>query len=156
MDIVMLRYFTVYGPGQRPDMAMRKFVTQILENRPPIIYGDGTQMRDFTYVDDIVAGTIAAAECKGNAGEAFNLGGGHRITINDLVQRLLKLCGKEREIQPGYEPAKLGDVENTHADIAKANHALRYNPSTDLDQGLMGFTQWCAHTSRPSDLQPKH
>ena len=143
MDIVMLRYFTVYGPRQRPDMAIRKFVTQILDDRPPVIYGDGTQMRDFTYIDDIVAGTIAAAETRGSAGEAFNLGGGHRTSVNSLVQRLLKLCGKVGTLQPVYEAAKLGDVENTHADIRKASHALGYNPRTELDQGLKRFIEWC-------------
>jgi len=142
LDIVILRYFTVYGPRQRPDMAIHRFVDQISNGKPPVVYGDGKQTRDFTYVDDIVAGTIEAAQAEGYAGEAFNLGGGHRISVNDLLQRLIKLLGKENVIQPVYEAAKPGDVENTHADIGKARGILGYEPRTSLEEGLKNFTEW--------------
>lgn len=142
MDTVILRYFTVYGPRQRPDMAIFRFVKQISEGKRPVVYGDGKQTRDFTYVDDVVAGTIAAAQTEGYAGEAFNLGGGHRISVNDLLQRLIKLCGKEDVVKPIYERAKSGDVKDTHADISKAKKILDYKPEKDLEDGLRSFIEW--------------
>ena len=142
MDTVILRYFTVYGPRQRPDMAIFRFVKQISEGKRPVVYGDGKQTRDFTYVNDIVAGTIAAAEIEGYAGEAFNLGGGHRISVNGLLQRLIELLAKDDVIRPIYEAAKLGDIENTHADIKKARSILGYEPKTSLKEGLKNFIDW--------------
>ena len=142
MDIVILRYFTVYGPRQRPDMAIYRFVNQIFEGKRPVVYGDGKQTRDFTYVNDVVAGTIAAAQTEGCAGEAFNLGGGQRISVNDLLQRLIKLCGKEDVVGPSHEQAKSGDVRDMHADISKAGRVLRFEPKTDLEEGLRNFIEW--------------
>jgi len=142
MDIVILRYFTVYGPRQRPDMAIHRFVDQIFESKAPVVYGDGKQTRDFTYIDDIVVGTIKAAEIEGYAGEAFNLGGGHRVSVNDLLKRLIKLCRKENVVKPIYEHAKLGDVTDTHADISKARRILGFEPKTDVEGGLRNFIEW--------------
>ena len=142
MDIVTLRYFTVYGPRQRPDMAIYKFVVRILENKAPIVYGDGTQTRDFTYIDNIIQGTIAAAVVEGQAGEVFNLGGGRRTSVNDLLERLLKLCGKEDVIRPIYEQAKLGEVGDTHSDISKARRILNYEPKKSLEECLSSFIEY--------------
>jgi UDP-glucose 4-epimerase len=142
MDIVMLRFFTAYGPRQRPDMAIRRFVEKISKGEPPVVYGDGNQQRDFTYIDDVLHGTVAAAQIGGCAGEVFNLGGGYRTSINNLLDRLLRHMGKSNAIQPIYEGKKLGDVETTHADISKARDKLGYQPRTSLDEGLKNFVEW--------------
>lgn len=142
MNIVILRYFTVYGPRQRPDMAIRKFIRLVFNNKPPVIYGDGTQTRDFTYVDDIIQGTVSVAEMEDVDGEIFNLGGGHSVSVRHLVQLLIELAGKEGKIQPEYVPAKLGDVKDTHADITKARNFLRYEPQSYLENGLRNFLEW--------------
>jgi len=140
LPVVILRYHTVYGPRQRPDMAIHKWTKRLLEGKPPIIYGDGKQTRDFTYIDDIVDGTIKAAETENIEGETFNLGSGKRTEINKIVKMLLKITGKD--INPVYEPAKKGDVPHTHADITKAKKILGYSPKFTLDDGLEKFVSW--------------
>jgi UDP-glucose 4-epimerase len=144
-DIVMLRYFTVYGPRQRPDMAIHKFTRLIVQGKPPQIYGNGLQSRDFTYVDDIVRGTILAAENNNVMGETFNVGSGSKTTINELVNSLIEFIGK-REIEPGYSEPKMGDVPHTHADIRKAESMLGYRPKTLLSEGLEKFYEWYLET----------
>lgn len=139
LNIVTLRYFTVYGPRQRPDMAIHRFVKQIYENKPITIYGDGMQTRDFTYIDDIVQGTIASAETENIEGEVFNLGSGSRITLNGLLKLLIELT-YDFKIQ--YETKKKGDVSHTLADISKAQEMLEYKPQVDLKEGLSRFIQW--------------
>lgn len=142
MDIRVLRYFTVYGPRQRPDMAIHIFTKAILEKRPPTIFGDGYQARDFTYVEDVVRGTILASERDGVGGEVFNIGAGHQISVNKLFQLLSKLAGLRDEIKPQHVPAKLEDVRETLADITKARKILGYNPHQDLEEGLKNFQEW--------------
>ena len=140
VPVVMLRYHTVYGPRQRPDMAIRKWTELLLTNKRPIIYGDGNQTRDFTYVSDVVEGTILAAEVDGIDGKVFNLGGGSRVSINDVVKSLIEITGKN--LQPLYQPPKLGDVYDTHANIQKAKKFLGYNSKVDLKEGLENFVKW--------------
>ena len=141
VPVVILRYHTVYGPRQRPDMAIRKWIELLLMNKRPIIYDDGNQTRDFTYISDVVQGTILAAEVDGIDGEIFNLGGGSRVSINDVVKSLIDVTGK-KNLQPFYQPPKLGDVYDTHADIQKAKRFLGYNPKVNLKEGLENFVKW--------------
>lgn len=119
LPVVILRYHTVYGPRQRPDMAIHKWTKAIFENKPITIYGDGTQSRDFTFISDIIDGTIRAAEVEDIGGEIFNLGGGTRVSVNDVVKLLIETSEVDN-VQIIYEPPKLGDVSNTHADIKKS------------------------------------
>jgi UDP-glucose 4-epimerase len=139
LDVVSLRYFTVYGPRQRPDMAFHRFVRQIHEGSPVSIYGDGSQTRDFTYVDDIVTGTISSAEVEGVAGEALNLGSGTRTVLNDVIGVLAELLG---DFDVSYEPRKKGDVTHTLADISKAKEMLTYEPQVSIKDGLRRFIRW--------------
>lgn len=145
LNIVTLRYFTVYGPRQRPDMAIYRFIRQIHENKPLTIYGDGTQTRDFTYIDDTVQGTIASAETEDIGGEVFNLGSGSRITLNDLLKLLAELIG---DFEILYEAKKKGDVAHTLADISKAKTMLGYKPRVDLKKGLSRFIKWYRQKSQ--------
>jgi UDP-glucose 4-epimerase len=141
LDTVSLRYFTVYGERNRPDMAVFKFTKLIFEGKPPVIYGDGNQTRDFTYISDIVEGTLLAAEKDDIGGETINLGGGIQTTVNDLVNRLLKLIGKQGII-PVYDKPRPEDMPHTLADISKARKMLGYSPSTSLEEGLRRFVSW--------------
>ena len=141
LPTVTLRYHTVYGPRQRPDMAIHKWTRRLFENMPPLIYGDGEQTRDFTYIDDIIDGTLKAAEIDDAEGEIFNLGGGSRTSVNDVVKLLLILTDRE-DINPIYEKPKLGDVHDTHTNISKARKILRCNPKTNLDNGMRQFLKW--------------
>lgn len=138
---VMLRYHTVYGPRQRPDMAIHKWTRQLFEGASPIIYGDGKQTRDFVYVDDIIDGTIKAAEVDDLEEKIFNLGSGSRRSVNAVLKLLLKLTNKEG-INPLYEEPKLGDVHDTHANISRARKLLGYNSKVTLDSGLRRYVEW--------------
>jgi len=142
MNISVLRYFTVYGPRQRQDMAIYKFVESILKDKSPIVYGDGEQTRDFTFIDDIVQGTILAAKYEKKGINIFNIGGGRRISVNNLLDLIIKFCEKEKVVEPIYQQKKLGDVVDNHADINKAIKTLGYNPQTTLEIGLRKFIDW--------------
>lgn len=141
LSTITLRYHTVYGPRQRPDMAIYKWTQQLFENKPPVIYGTGEQTRDFTYVDDIIDGTLRSGEIDDVKGEIFNLGGGSRVSVNEVVKLLLKLTGKE-DIKPIHEPPKPGDVPDTYADISKGRNLLGYNPKVSLNDGIRQFIKW--------------
>ena len=133
LPAVALRFFTVYGPGQRPDMAFHKFFRAVRNGRPITVFGSGRQTRDFTFVDDIVEASIAALE-KGRAGEVYNVGGGHRETLNRLFPLIERICGRPVKIER-IEKQK-GDVSDTFAGIAKARRELGYAPRTALEDGL--------------------
>ncbi len=139
VNFVALRYFTVFGARQRPDMAFHKFIRGALLNEPIPVYGDGNQLRDYTYVKDIVAG-IAAGFAKGRTGEAYNLGGGHQTKLMDAIQTIFKLCGKSAEIK--YEPKVKGDVQETLADTTKARTELGYDPKGSVELGLKEEIEW--------------
>jgi UDP-glucuronate 4-epimerase len=139
INMTCLRFFTVYGPRQRPDLAIHKFAKLIEQGQPIPIFGDGTMMRDFTYIDDIIAGILAAVE-KCNGYNIYNLGESRPISVNDLVTAIEKALGKEAKRQ--YLPVQPGDVEQTYADVSKAVKELGYNPSTTIESGLEQFVTW--------------
>ncbi len=138
LPVVSLRYFTVYGPRQRPDMAFHKFIKAMSEDREIEIYGDGTQTRDFTYIDDIVAGTISAVDS--TDGEVFNIGGGSRTSLKDVLGILENILQKKAKLR--YVSVQKGDVRHTAADVAKARILLKYNPQGKLEDGLSNEANW--------------
>ena len=139
VSTISLRYFTVYGPRQRPDMAIHKFIKAILNGDQITIYGDGTQTRDFTFVQDVVKANILAAESKVE-GEIFNIGGGNRITVNDLIKEIEKITGKKAKMN--YIEKQKGDVEDTWADTQKVQQILGWQAETGIVQGLEKYISW--------------
>lgn len=139
LPAISLRYFTVYGPRQRPDMAINKFVTAIMSEKPITLYGDGNQTRDFTFVSDVVDANILAS-MTGNPGSVFNIGGGSRITINDLIKELEKNCGKPAKIQ--FVEQQKGDVKDTLADIRKTESEFGWRPRVLIHEGSRKYVQW--------------
>jgi UDP-glucose 4-epimerase len=123
-------------------MAFYKWIRCYFEHKPIVIYGDGKQTRDFTFVADIIQGTLRAAEVEKIGGEVFNLGGGSRVTVNEVVQRLLKELDTNDTAQVVYESAKLGDVPDTHANIEKAKKMLGFKPTTRIEDGLKLYVEW--------------
>jgi UDP-glucuronate 4-epimerase len=145
LRVVCLRFFTVYGPRQRPDLAIHKFLALLEAGKPIPIFGDGSSGRDYTYVNDIIAGVIAALEYRhspagGVPFEIFNLGNSHPVKLRDLVSKLEHLSGRKAVING--QPCQPGDVPLTWADIGKANRLLGYRPATQLEQGLKAFVAW--------------
>lgn len=134
-----LRYFTVYGPRQRPDMAFHKFIRAIIEKKEFSIYGNGMQTRDFTYIDDIVKANIDVAE-NGKPGAVYNIGGGSRITVNDVLALLEKISGTKPLVR--YIETQKGDVTHTYADTSRARADFGYNPAYDVEQGLTQEFNW--------------
>jgi UDP-glucose 4-epimerase len=142
LEVVMLRYFSVYGPRGRPDQVIKSFVDRVALGLPPVIFGDGGQTRDFTYVSDVVDANILAAEREGVSGEVFNVGFGRRVEIKKLAEMVIDLMGKTGEISPTYEKSYAGDFPDTCADVAKASRMLGYAPRVDLNEGLKRFISW--------------
>ncbi len=136
---IALRYFTVYGARQRPDMAFHRFFRWALENQTLKVYGDGEQSRDFTHVDDIVEANWLAFE-KALPGEVFNIGGGSRITLNGVIEIIMEIAGRELEVD--YEDKQKGDVRHTMADMAKAKEKLGYKPKVLIQDGLKTEYDW--------------
>lgn len=135
IPIVILRYFTVYGPRQRPDMAFHRLIKQMLENKPLTIFGDGTQTRDFTYIDDCIRGTIAALETSEHiVGEVINIGGTERSSVLNIISTLEKILGKSAN--KIFLKSIPGEPKQTWADISKANKLLQYRPVVSLTNGL--------------------
>jgi UDP-glucose 4-epimerase len=139
IPIISLRYFTVYGPRQRPDMAFYKFMLSLSEEREIEIYGDGTQTRDFTFISDAVEGNLLAMK-NTSLGEVYNIGGGSRVRINDVLQTLEEITSRDAKIV--YRGVQEGDVRHTFADTSKARESLGYKPQTDLTSGLMKQWEW--------------
>ncbi len=131
---VSLRYFTVYGPAQRPDMAFHRFIRAILEGEELVIYGTGEQTRDFTFIDDIVEANLQAATAKDAAGRVYNLGGGSRISVNEVLELLKEISGLPLKVR--YEKHQAGDPPHTFADTNRAREDLGFNPQTNLETGL--------------------
>jgi UDP-glucuronate 4-epimerase len=136
---VSLRFFTVYGPRQRPDMAIARFAERMLQRRPVLLYGDGTARRDFTFVLDIVRGILAAAEYRGSDYEVFNLASGRTVTLLDLVEKLESVFGAPAPRI--HTAAQDGDVPATWGSIEKARRLLAYEPQYDLKVGLIRYVQ---------------
>jgi UDP-glucose 4-epimerase len=136
---VSLRYFTVYGPRQRPDMAFHRFLRGARRGEEITLYDDGEQTRDFTYVDDVVAANVAAAE-RGPAGEVFNIGGGSRVSLNSVLATIESVS--DRRLRVRREPRQRGDVRHTAADCSRAMERLGFRPEVDLAEGLRREWQW--------------
>ena len=136
---VSLRYFTVYGPRQRPDMAIHTFVNAILNDDEISVFGDGTQTRDFTFIDDVVEVNILAA-INETIGDVFNVGGGSRISVNKLIKLLEEIIGKEAKIK--HIEKQKGDVRDTLADTSKINNELNWKPRVKIEEGLKRFVEW--------------
>lgn len=141
MDVVSLRYFSVYGPRGRPDQVIYKFAESLRKGKPPVIYGDGGQTRDFTYVADIVDATIKALLVPEAAGGTFNIGYGAETSVNELFSMLAQRMGKG-SIEPVYKPGFAGEFLRTIADNAKAKSLLGWNPHFSLKEGLEEFLEW--------------
>ena len=139
LNVTMLRFFTVYGPRQRPDMAIHKFTQLILNGEPVPVFGDGSSARDYTYIDDILDGVIKAVD-KPFRYEIFNLGESHTTRLSELVDLIARHVGKPAKIKP--LPPQPGDVEITYADIEHARQLLGYSPKTSMDEGVGRFVAW--------------
>jgi nucleoside-diphosphate-sugar epimerase len=138
-----LRYFTVYGPRQRPDMAFNRFIRAALAGQPITLYGDGEQTRDFTFVRDTVAGTMAAGD-RGVPGRAYNLGGGSRVTVNHVLEIIGRVTGQPLTIR--REPAQKGDMRDTYADTSLAKADLGFAPQVSLEEGIEAEYRWLSTT----------
>ena len=137
---VCLRFFTVYGPRQRPDLAIHKFARLISQRKPIPVFGDGTTRRDYTYVDDIIDGVIAATNYTATNYDIFNLGESRTVELNELISLLEKELDMSAIID--RQPSQPGDVPQTFADISKARATLHYDPKTQIEQGLRRFVEW--------------
>ena len=137
-----VRYFTVYGPRQRPDMAFNRFLRAAIDGRPITVYGDGEQTRDYTYVSDAVDATIAAGE-HGVPGRAYNIGGGSRVTVNHVVEVIGRIIGKKVEVR--REDAQKGDMRDTYADTSLARADLGFRPRVTLEQGIEAEYRWLSN-----------
>jgi len=145
LPVICLRFFTVYGPRQRPDLAIYKFTALMEAGNPIPIFGDGSTGRDYTYIDDIVAGVLAALErvpqpTDGAPFEVFNLGNSHPVKLAELVELLERVTGRKAIRE--YKPLQPGDMRLTWADISRATRLLGYRPSTNLEDGLTRFVKW--------------
>jgi len=138
---VSLRFFTVYGPRQRPDMAFHKFIRAALEGRPISLYGDGGQTRDFTYIADIVAANLAAGD-RGTPGAVYNIGGGSRVSLLDVLSLIERLTGRPLDVR--REATQKGDMRDTFADTSRARTDLGFAPTHTLEQGLASECAWLA------------
>lgn len=136
---VSLRYFTVYGPRQRPDMAFHRFFKWILEGEPLQMYGDGEQSRDFTHISDIIEANWLAFQ-KGEPGEVFNIGGGSTVTMNEVIRIMEEITGRSATVD--YQQVQKGDVRHTSADMTKARKDLGYKPKMSIRDGLETEYEW--------------
>jgi UDP-glucuronate 4-epimerase len=144
LKVAALRYFTVFGPRQRPDLAIHAFARRMLLGEPLTLFGDGSQARDYTYYSDIVAGTIAAIEWTAHAEvgvECFNLGGNRPVPLRDMVDTLSRALGIEPTVV--RMPMQPGDVEHTYADLTKSGAVLGYRPQVPFAVGIERFVEWC-------------
>jgi len=139
MPVVAVRYFTVYGPRQRPDMAFHRFFTAAMRNQPVTVYGDGRQTRDFTFVSDAVGGTLAAS-ARGTPGGVYNIGGGSRVELLDVFELIGRITGRPLRLEMMQPQA--GDMRDTYADTARARADLGFAPAVTLEQGLRAQFQW--------------
>lgn len=154
LPVVCLRFFTVFGPRQRPDLAINKFVRLMLNDEPIPVYGDGTASRDFTFVGDIVRGIIAAAQHPAlgapDSFEIFNLGNDGPLTVLDLVREIEQATGKRAQIR--WEPPSPGDVPRTWANIDKAKQVLGWQPEVTMAEGLRAFVEWYLRQARATSV----
>jgi UDP-glucose 4-epimerase len=140
VPFVSLRYFTVYGPRQRPDMAFHKFFKGVLQDEAIPVYGDGQQTRDFTFVSDAVAANLAAATAPEAVGEIFNIGGGSRVVLTEVLDTMEEIVGKP--LKRNHIEKAMGDARHTAADVSKARKILGYRPQVSLREGLAKEWEW--------------
>lgn len=138
-----VRYFTVYGPRQRPDMAFHKFIRAALDGQPITLYGDGEQTRDFTFVKDAVAATMAAGD-RGVPGRAYNIGGGSRVSMNKVLEIIGRVTGRPLDVR--REPVQMGDMRDTYADTGLAKTDLGFVPQVSLEEGIEAEYRWLSTT----------
>ena len=143
---VALRFFTVYGARQRPDLAIHKFARLISEGRPVPVFGDGTTRRDYTFVEDIIAGVRAAMDYEASAFEIINLGESRTVELRELIGLLERELGRDAIID--RQPLQPGDVPQTFADTRKARRLLGYDPRTPIEEGIRRFVEWFRHEVR--------
>jgi UDP-glucose 4-epimerase len=143
LETVSLRYFNVFGPRQDPHSqyaaVVPRFIARLLDGKPPVIYGDGNQSRDFTYVGNVVAGNLLAASAPDVAGEVLNVATGGSLTVNELSAAIQETLGVD--IEPVYEPARVGEVEHSAADISRAERLLGYGPAHGVEEGLVATAE---------------
>jgi UDP-glucuronate 4-epimerase len=144
IEAISLRYFSVYGPRQRPDMAFHRFCRAAVEGHPIVVYGDGAQTRDFTFVADAVAATKAAARTERTEADVFNIGGGAQVSVARAIEIISELSGCSIEVRHKAPPP--GDARDTGADTSRARDELGYRPSTPLNSGLSAEFEWIAET----------
>ena len=143
MNVIMLRFFTVYGPKQRPDLAINKFTRLMLEDKEIPMFGDGTTSRDYTYIDDIVDGIIRSCNCVENNNDVYeilNLGNSSPVSLKEMINTIGQAIGVEPKIK--QLPMQPGDVDRTFADISKAKKLIGYNPKTSFKEGIENFVEW--------------
>jgi nucleoside-diphosphate-sugar epimerase len=144
LENVCLRYFNIFGPRQDPTSlysgVLAKFCSAFLEGTPPVVFGDGEQSRDFTYVDNAVTANLLACETPNVSGKVFNIGTGGRVTLNETIAHLAKLSGAKLETK--YEPAREGDIRDSQADITQARELLKYEPAVTFEEGLSRTLEW--------------
>jgi UDP-glucuronate 4-epimerase len=141
--VTCLRFFTVYGPRQRPDLAIHKFARLILAGQPITLFGDGSTSRDYTWVDDIIDGVVASIDEQGRGAPSYriyNLGGSRTTTLKRLVELLSTALGKEPIIE--WKPEQPGDMKHTHADVSFVGKALGYAPRVPIEEGIALFAKW--------------
>ena len=146
MRVVALRYFTVYGPRQRPDLAIHQFTRRIYAGQPIDQFGDGSTRRDYTYIDDVIQGTMAALQYQGPLYDVFNLGESETIQLKELISAIENVLGKKAKVN--RLPEQPGDMPLTCADISKARKLLAYKPTTKLSEGLQKFIDWFLRSQR--------
>ena len=152
LETVSIRYFNVFGPRQDPTSpysgVISVFATALIDNRPPRIYGDGEQPRDFTYVANVVDGVLKACEAPGASGEVINVATGGRISLNQLFETMKTLVSAT--VQPAYAEPRAGDVKDSQADISKARRLLGYQPTVSFEEGLRRTVEWYRSVTTPS------
>jgi nucleoside-diphosphate-sugar epimerase len=145
LETLTLRYFNVFGPRQDPSSqysgVISRFISALLTGERPVIYGDGEQSRDFTYIDNVVSANLKAAETAKGLGQIINIANGQRISLNQLLRELVSLTGKS-DVTPDYQPLRAGDVKHSLADISRARELLAYEPQVDLRTGLQKTIDW--------------
>jgi nucleoside-diphosphate-sugar epimerase len=145
LETVSLRYFNVFGPRQDPGSqysgVVSRFISTLLSNERPVIYGDGEQSRDFTYIDNVVSANLKAASAKDAAGKVINVANGERITLNELLAELKDLTGKQ-DVTAEYREPRVGDVRHSLADITVARQFLEYESKVGLREGLQRTIDW--------------
>jgi nucleoside-diphosphate-sugar epimerase len=153
LETVALRYFNVFGPGQDPlsqyAAVIPRFITALLDGEAPVVYGDGEQSRDFTYIDNVIEANVLAAEASGVSGRTFNIACGERISLNHLLGKLREIIGTTVEAE--YLESRPGDVRHSLADISQAEEHLGYEPAIDFDEGLRRTVE---HHQSPAEREP--